>query len=119
MDENIHYTNLELETALPNHKEFTNEELLLIFKELLLESKLMRKELNERIANESSLIFRAFPNSDPDSHRLSHELHSKLLQERADFWSELRVSVATWGMIGVLGFIIVTVWKALLLGPIK
>lgn len=71
-------------------------------------------ELAEAIAD---LIKDSFPEGDPSGHRKYHEASIKKAEAQAEFWNDLKKSVARWGVVGVLGFIALASWKALLLGP--
>lgn len=117
MGQDSDFSDLEFKTTSIDRRVLDNESLSNILQEMFQEVKHMRKELNQHIEDETKLIIRGFPEEDLDAHRMGHELQNKLLTEKADFWAKLRISVTSWGMIGVLGFIAVTVWKAFILGP--
>lgn len=115
MGDNTDFNQLDFQASSLDRRNGNNN----ILQEMFQEVKHMRQELNSHIQDEAAIIAKAFPDKDLEAHRVGHELQNKLLAEKADFWAKLRVSVTTWGMIGVLGFVAVTVWKAFLLGPVK
>lgn len=53
----------------------------------------------------------AFPEGDPDGHRKHHEAVIKAAEEKAEFWKKMRVSVSTWGLLGVLGWLGIMAWN--------
>ena len=58
-----------------------------------------------------------FPDGDPAGHRRYHEAEIKRIEARADFWAKLRLSVTQWGLLGFLGWALVSLWHEFLKGP--
>lgn len=58
-----------------------------------------------------------FPSGDPARHRRYHEAEIKRIEARAEFWSKLRLSVTQWGLLGFLGWVLVSLWHEFLKGP--
>lgn len=58
-----------------------------------------------------------FPGGDPAGHRRYHEAEIKRIEARAEFWSKLRLSVTQWGLLGFLGWALVSLWHEFLKGP--
>ena len=58
-----------------------------------------------------------FPSGDPAGHRRYHEAEIKRIEARAEFWSKLRLSVTQWGLLGFLGWALVSLWHEFLKGP--
>ena len=58
-----------------------------------------------------------FPDGDPAGHRRYHEAEIKRIEARAGFWSKLRLSVTQWGLLGFLGWALVSLWHEFLKGP--
>ena len=77
--------------------------------------------LSAHIADEpvqfKALFDQAFPEGDPDGHRRLHEAEIKRLEDRAQFWHELRNHLAKWGLIGFTGWLLYVAWLAFLKGP--
>ena len=46
-----------------------------------------------------------FPDDDPSSHRIYHEMIIRRAEQRAEFWQRLSVELAKWGLIGFLGWL--------------
>ena len=62
-------------------------------------------------------IAAGFPDGDPDGHRRYHEAEIKRIEARAEFWKKLRLSVTQWGLLGFLGWALVSLWHEFLKGP--
>lgn len=62
-------------------------------------------------------IAAGFPDGDPDGHRRYHEAEIKRIEARAEFWSKLRLSVTQWGLVGFIGWVLVSLWHEFLKGP--
>ena len=58
-----------------------------------------------------------FPDGDPDGHRRYHEAEIKRIEARVEFWSKLRLSVTQWGLVGFIGWVLVSLWHEFLKGP--
>jgi hypothetical protein len=88
-----------------------------IVREIFTEVKGMRAELHSHILDEKSIVTTAFPNSDPLTHRKGHEAEIAKLEAKTKFYDDLRSAVAKWGLIGILSFASIAIWKAFLVGP--
>jgi hypothetical protein len=84
-----------------------------IVKQIFKEVKAVRQDLQEQ----RGYMSRAFPGDDPDGHRAAHEASIKKTESSARFWNELYSSVVKWGVIGILGFAVIAIWKSFLIGP--
>lgn len=62
-------------------------------------------------------IAAGFPDGDAAGHRRYHEAEIKRIEARAEFWSKLRLSVTQWGLLGFLGWALVSLWLEFLKGP--
>jgi len=81
-------------------------------------------KLTEHMAREENTleemlkrISTAFPNADLPAHRMYHEEVMVAIQERADLRRSLIKSVATFGVLGILGWLCLVAWQAFLHGP--
>lgn len=105
----------------------TDDAILLHIKELQAGQKELTAKMNyhhavfrEEVEKSINGVFeRAFPDGDPEGHRAHHELVIKREEERLEFWMSMRKEIGKWGLIGILGFIVVSAWQAFLLGPKK
>lgn len=105
----------------------TEDSLLLHIKELQAGQKELTAKMNyhhaifrEEVENSVNRVFeRAFPDGDPEGHKLHHELVIKREEQRLEFWMSMKKEVTKWGLVGVLGFLAVSAWQAFLLGPKK
>lgn len=79
----------------------------------------MNEETQELAQAITELMKDAFPGGDPSGHRRRHELELEELKEKAEFWKKMRLALAQWGLLGFAGWLVYTVWNALLLGPHK
>ena len=85
----------------------------------------MDKKLTQHITDETlvlaeeiaKLMCSAFPGSDPAGHRTFHEIQMAAIADRAAFWKTMRNEISKWGILGVLGFIVIAAWKHFLEGP--
>ena len=99
--------------------------LLSMLATLLKEQREMDAKLTKHIADEAidfermvaSAMALAYPSGDAAGHRKHHEALITLAEEQAEFWKKMRLSVATWGILGILGFIAVSTWTHFLKGP--
>ena len=64
-------------------------------------------------------LVRSIPNEDWDGHKNFHITQMQIMSDRAAFWKDIRTKVATWGIIGLAAWLVVIVWKAFLVGPVK
>jgi hypothetical protein len=83
-----------------------------------LEAALEQHILTQRLEI-ADVLTTAFPQGDADGHRRYHEAMIKAAEDRAKFWFDLRMSVAKWGLLGVLGWLVVLTWNGFLQGPHK
>lgn len=65
----------------------------------------------------SAAMNACLPDGDADGHRRAHAAWIKREEERAQFWQELRLALAKWVGLGLLGFFVAAAWHALLKGP--
>lgn len=71
------------------------------------------------LANEvAKLMTAAFPEGDPATHRQRHEAEIRRIEARAAFWEKMRFEITRWGLIGVIGWLVVVGWRAFLKGPL-
>lgn len=59
----------------------------------------------------------AFPEGDAEGHRRHHEAVIKAAEERAALWKDARSSVAKWGAVGLVGWLLHLAWIGVLAGP--
>ena len=74
------------------------------------------KEIGEQIG---VYMASAFPNGDPDGHKKHHEALIEKASASAAFWKDMRNSTAKWGILGFLGWVILSLWSQFLHGPGK
>lgn len=79
----------------------------------------MLAHMSERERIIADLLAKAFPDGDPDGHRRYHEASIKQAEARAKMWADVQVSTAKWGIVGVLGWMVFSLWTAFLQGPSK
>lgn len=99
------------------NKRRDDNEIIGLIKSLFVEVEKMRKELHDHIKDEKSVLVNAFPDNDPEGHRRAHEAWIKKAEAQAATWIKIKDSVAVWGVIGLLGFILLAVWAAVMKGP--
>lgn len=80
-------------------------------------TKHMTEETDELAKAIAKLMSEAFPAGDPEGHRHHHELVIKQAEEKAKFWSEMRIAGAKWLGLGVLTFLAGAAWTQFLKGP--
>lgn len=68
------------------------------------------RSMDKRFDEVVGLIKSAYPNDDPASHRAAHEGLIQTMNARREFFEELRKNLATWGVVGALGFIGIASW---------
>lgn len=71
-------------------------------------------KLAEEIA---ALMCKSFPQGDPDGHRAAHEAWIKREEDKTEFWAKLRFEIAKWGLVGIIGWLAIVAWRAVLQGP--
>lgn len=59
----------------------------------------------------------SFPDGDAELHRRVHEAQIKIAEDKAKMFSVLRTEVVKWGLLGLVGWVAVTVWHGFLQGP--
>ena len=64
-------------------------------------------------------MLRAFPEGDVEGHRRAHEAAIKAAEDRASMYKDIRISVAKWGVMGLLSWGVFHLWNAFLIGPGK
>lgn len=62
-------------------------------------------------------MLKAFPQADAEGHKRAHEALIKQAEAKEKMWSELRMSVAKWGLLGLLGWAALSMWHTFLAGP--
>ena len=78
------------------------------------------EELDKRVDQTiNDAIAQAVPDGDIDGHRRHHEALIKKAEESAEFWANMRKKLAEWGLIGFIGWALIALWQAFLLGPKK
>jgi len=105
----------------------TDDSILLHIKELQITVKDLAAKMNyhhaifrEEVEKSVEHVYeRSFPDGDPEGHRHHHELVIKREEERLEFWMTMKKEVTKWGLVGVLGFLAVAAWNAILIGPKK
>ena len=55
------------------------------------------------------LLDDAFPDGDADGHRRYHQAQIIALENRAEFWKKMQYEITKWGLIGFIGWFVVTV----------
>jgi hypothetical protein len=74
------------------------------------EAKIMRTDLHIHIQDEKLVINHAFPEGDTDGHRMAHEAWIKKAEESAKFYSDMRSTLAKWGLFGLISFLVAAAW---------
>ena len=70
------------------------------------------------LANEiKSLMDKAFPNGDPDGHKAAHEAWIRKVEARTEFFKKLTFELSKYGLLGLVGWLALTIWKGILVGP--
>jgi hypothetical protein len=59
----------------------------------------------------------SFPDGDADLHRRAHEAQIKIAEDKSKMFSVLRTEVVKWGLLGLAGWLAITIWHAFLQGP--
>lgn len=79
----------------------------------------MDHKLTAHIADETEVLAQeiakhmkiAFPEGDPEGHRRHHEAIIRKAERRADFWDSMAKEIGKWGLIGFLGWVVVSLWR--------
>ena len=104
-----------------------NAEILSVVREVLANQRDLDHKLSAHMVEETKeiadmiakLSAAAFPAGDPGGHRRHHELVIKAAEERAEFWSKMRVALGQYGLLGFAGWAFYALWNAFLQGPHK
>jgi hypothetical protein len=112
---------------LEDRRKSTNDAILILVQQVHSDV----KEFNERLASHmhdetlalaeavAALMIKSFPEGDPDGHRKGHEAQMIAIEARAEFWKKMLFEVTKYGLLGVIGWLVVKVWIAFLAGPNK
>lgn len=118
------FSRLEFDATVVTRRT-ADAEMLHLLKELFVEVRSIchsqesqAEKLSEHIKAEEAMFTHAFPEGDPDGHRVAHEAWIRRAEAQADFWEKLRGSVFTWGVVGLLGVLGLALWQYFL-GRIK
>jgi hypothetical protein len=118
------FSRLEFDATVVTRRT-ADAEMLHLLKELFVEVRSIRhsqesqaEKLSAHIKAEEAMFTHAFPDGDPDGHRVAHEAWIRRAEAQADFWEKLRGSVFTWGVVGLLGVLGLALWQYFL-GRIK
>ena len=65
----------------------------------------------------ATLMVKSFPEGDAEGHRKMHEAEMKAVEARAEFWKKLLFEITKYGLIGVVGWLVLKIWTAFLAGP--
>jgi hypothetical protein len=82
-------------------------------------TKHMTEETMELAREISKLMSDAFPEGDPSGHRKHHEAVIAKAEARAAFWRKMLEEIIKYGLVGLVGWLALTVWSAFLQGPHK
>ncbi len=61
----------------------------------------------------AKLIKDAFPDGDLSLHKEEHKANIARAKAKAEFWNGIARGAATWGAVGLLGWLAMVVWQAL------
>jgi hypothetical protein len=61
----------------------------------------------------------AFPEGNGARHRIEHEAQRLETKERKELWSKLQFTLLALMLTALTAWLVIVVWKAFLLGPIK
>lgn len=64
-----------------------------------------------------AVMIRAFPDGDPEGHRRHHEAVIRAAEARAEFWTKMRFELFRWGLLGFLGWSLMSLWRTFIQGP--
>jgi hypothetical protein len=62
-------------------------------------------------------VLNAFPAGDIVAHKEAHEAWIKETERRAEFWRNMKMELAKWGLIGFTGWVLIQLWHGALKGP--
>ena len=77
----------------------------------------VKDEMDDISRHVAKILSEAFPEGDLKMHYSYHQLAINKARAQTAFWEDLAKSVAHWGLIGFLSWMLYIVWKALLAGP--
>ena len=110
-------------TQQPDQRK-TDKEIVDLIKEMFVElrqmraeAKQMRTDLHVHIQDEQAVITHAFPDGDPDGHRMAHAAWIKTAENKAKFWETLFTTLKVGGVVSVVTFLLYAGWTAFLKGP--
>ena len=99
--------------------------LMLLVQTIHTDVRSMRTDLATHIANEPEDWARvvrkisedAFPDGDAEGHKKAHEAEMAAIMNRAEFWKKMAFEITKYGLLGLLGWLVVHTWLAFLQGP--
>lgn len=99
--------------------------LLILVQQVHADVQVFSKRLDEQRRDEAlqlaeavaTLMIKSFPEGDADGHRKAHEAQMKAVEARAEFWKKLLFEITKYGLIGVVGWLVLKIWTAFLAGP--
>ena len=72
-----------------------------------------------RVESQIAAFISAFPEGNGARHRIEHEAQRVEIKERKELWSKLQFTLLALMLTAATAWLVVVVWKALLLGPVK
>ena len=115
-------------SELTNERRSSDNPALLVLVQTVHEDvKAFKKQLDEQRHSEmlalseavTDLMIKSFPEGDASGHRLMHEKQMQALENRAEFWKKMLFEVSKYGLIGVIGWMALKLWTAVIAGPGK
>jgi hypothetical protein len=82
-------------------------------------TKHMLEETSELAQEIAALMIKAFPEGDPSGHKAAHEAWIKKTESQAAFWEKMKFELVRWGLIAIIGWAVVALWKQFVLGVPK
>ena len=82
-------------------------------------TKHMETETTELASAITTLMSDAFPAGDLHGHKRAHAAWIEEVEERTDFYRNMKKKLVEWGLLGFLGWAGYALWQAFLLGPRK
>lgn len=102
-------------TLSKSHEEFASK-----FDAHVADTQIHREAISAKITGSDHIIktiLEGFPNQDPRGHCDYHIDEMAAIARRKEFWSKLVAELTKYGLIGLLGWIFMTLWTAALKGP--
>ena len=62
-------------------------------------------------------VMNAFPGGDIIGHKEAHQAWIRETERRAEFWRNMKMELAKWGLIGFTGWVLIQLWTGALKGP--